>query len=376
MGIPFLVLAIIIFIIADYFIRLQLKKSKENAKRKEREAILNANINIDYSMESKTLKRVEVDNPAARILAVDDEEIILDSFRKILVLDGYSVDTVETGQEALGLIQKNQYDFVFTDLKMPQMGGVEVCKGVKQLRPDIDVIVITGYASVDTAVETMKFGAMDYIQKPFTEDELLTHVKEFVIRRNDSITNQLTHAIKIVHKPEQLETKSDDFSIPGGVFIANNHTWLSVTQSGLIAVGVDDFAYKTLGGIEKVVLPVIGQNLLKGDALFSVTQGDKTVTFQTPVTGKVSEINTKLNENLVNDYFTPYYDNWVCKIEATGNEEVFEKHKIGNAAIELYQNDIKELNNKEKKDFSAFNSLSELDGDKFDKLTHRFFSLK
>jgi CheY-like chemotaxis protein len=376
MGIPFLVLAIIIFIIADYFIRLQLKKSKENAKRKEREAILNANINIDYSMESKTLKRVEVDNPAARILAVDDEEIILDSFRKILVLDGYSVDTVETGQEALGLIQKNQYDFVFTDLKMPQMGGVEVCKGVKQLRPDIDVIVITGYASVDTAVETMKFGAMDYIQKPFTEDELLSHVKEFVIRRNDSITNQLTHAIKIVHKPEQLETKSDDFSIPGGVFIANNHTWLSVTQSGLIAVGVDDFAYKTLGGIEKVVLPVIGQNLLKGDALFSVTQGDKTVTFQTPVTGKVSEINTKLNENLVNDYFTPYYDNWVCKIEATGNEEVFEKHKIGNAAIELYQNDIKELNNKEKKDFSAFNSLSELDGDKFDKLTHRFFSLK
>jgi CheY-like chemotaxis protein len=376
MGIPFLVLAIIIFIIADYFIRLQLKKSKENAKRKEREAILNANINIDYSMESKTLKRVEVDNPAARILAVDDEEIILDSFRKILVLDGYSVDTVETGQEALGLIQKNQYDFVFTDLKMPQMGGVEVCKGVKQLRPDIDVIVITGYASVDTAVETMKFGAMDYIQKPFTEDELLSHVKEFVIRRNDSITNQLTHAIKIVHKPEQLEIKSDDFSIPGGVFIANNHTWLSVTQSGLIAVGVDDFAYKTLGGIEKVVLPVIGQNLLKGDALFSVTQGDKTVTFQTPVTGKVSEINTKLNENLVNDYFTPYYDNWVCKIEATGNEEVFEKHKIGNAAIELYQNDIKELNNKGKKDLSAFNSLSELDGDKFDKLTHRFFSLK
>ena len=62
-------------------------------------------------------------DPAARILCVDDEEVILDSLRKILVLDGYNVDTVETGQEALGLVQTRDYDFVFTDLKMPSMPG-------------------------------------------------------------------------------------------------------------------------------------------------------------------------------------------------------------------------------------------------------------
>jgi DNA-binding NtrC family response regulator len=112
-----------------------------------------------------------VPNPKARILCVDDEDVILDSFRKILVLDGYSVDTVNSGAEALNLIKSHHYDFVFTDLKMPEMDGVEVTKSVKYLRPDIDVIIITGYATVETAVECMKLGAMDYVQKPFTEDD-------------------------------------------------------------------------------------------------------------------------------------------------------------------------------------------------------------
>ena len=63
------------------------------------------------------------------------------------MLAGFSVDTVETGQEALGLVRKHDYDFVFTDLKMPGMDGLDVTKAVKHLRPDIDVAIITGYAT-------------------------------------------------------------------------------------------------------------------------------------------------------------------------------------------------------------------------------------
>ncbi|MCK5076167.1 MAG: response regulator, partial [Calditrichia bacterium] len=154
---PFII-AIIIFIVADILIRVIIKKTSEKRQRKDREKALVEHLNLDFTHVTKTLKRVEVENPKAKILAVDDEEIILSSFRKILVLDGYSIDTVETGQEALGLIQTHHYDFVFTDLKMPEMDGVDVCKGVKHIRPDIDVIIITGYASVETAVETMKYG--------------------------------------------------------------------------------------------------------------------------------------------------------------------------------------------------------------------------
>jgi CheY-like chemotaxis protein len=116
-------------------------------------------LNLDFTHEAKSLKRVDVPNPLARILAVDDEPVVLDSFRKILVVAGYAIDTVESGREALGLVQKHKYDFAFTDLKMPEMDGLDVVKGVKHFSPETDVIVITGYATIESAVNAMKFGA-------------------------------------------------------------------------------------------------------------------------------------------------------------------------------------------------------------------------
>ena len=181
---------IILFFFLNIAARVLYDRLKEIRIQAEREEALAVSLNLDFTHESKTLKRVEVSEPRARILCVDDEEVVLDSFRKILALGGYCVDTVETGQEALGLIQKNDYDFVFTDLKMPNMSGTDVVKSVKHLRPDVDVVVITGYASVDTAVECMKHGAMDYVEKPFTEEELRIFVKHALIKRQDRIEKQ------------------------------------------------------------------------------------------------------------------------------------------------------------------------------------------
>jgi PleD family two-component response regulator len=96
--------------------------------RKAREQALDTGLKLDVSEEAPTLTRVELDNPQARILAVDDEKIVLDSLRKMLALGGFSIDTVESGSEALGLIRKRDYDFVFTDLKMPGW-TVEVTRG-------------------------------------------------------------------------------------------------------------------------------------------------------------------------------------------------------------------------------------------------------
>ena len=197
------VVTIIVFVLVDFLLRVYFQKRQELKLRKEREAALDIGLKLDYSEEAKTLKRVEVKNAKARILAVDDEPIILDSFRKILVVAGYSIDTVEKGREALGLILKHDYDFVFTDLKMPEMDGLEVTKAVKHLRPDIDVIVITGYASIDTAVETMKYGAMDYVQKPFTEDELIEFFNKSLIKRRDRIEREMKPTVRLDHPVDQ-----------------------------------------------------------------------------------------------------------------------------------------------------------------------------
>lgn len=111
---------------------------------------------------------------------------------------------------------------------MPEMDGVEVCKSIKHLRPDIDVIIITGYASIESAVETMKFGAMDYVQKPFSEDELLAMVKKALIIRQDRIKKQLKPKVHITHFSGLEEQRGSEFAIPGGVFISEGHCWVSV----------------------------------------------------------------------------------------------------------------------------------------------------
>jgi len=319
------------------------KRMTEQKQKKEREQVLQESLKLDFTSEAKTLKRAQVDNPKARILCVDDEEVILGSFRKILVLDGYSVDTVENGQEALGLIQKHHYDFVFTDLKMPMMDGVEVCKSVKHLRPDIDVIIITGYASIETAVETMKYGALDYVEKPFTEDELIAFVKKSLIKRQDRIQKQLKPKVHITHLPASDDFIQGEFSIPGGVFIAKNHTWVSMNQEGIAKVGIDDFAQKLIGKVSSLELPNLGMTIKAGQPLFTIKQGNRTVTFSSPVSGKVAQVNTLLQDNLDALEITPYERNWVCALDAENLDNEIKEMTIGKSAVTFFQDDIEKF---------------------------------
>ena len=183
----FFLIMVTAFFLADFFVRILMAKRAQRRRDAERQKALEFDLNLDVSEDTPSLKRVQIDDPRAQILAVDDESIVLDSFRKILVMAGYSVDTVESGQEALNLIQKNgdNYDFLFTDLKMPTMNGVDVVKGAHHLNPNIDIIVITGQASIQSAVECMRYGTIDYVEKPFTSEELEEAVATWCIRRKE-----------------------------------------------------------------------------------------------------------------------------------------------------------------------------------------------
>ncbi len=387
MALLIVIIAFICFIIADMLIRKYLEKHKAKKAREEREKILQVSLNLDFTHEAKTLKRAEVENPKARILAVDDEPVILDSFRKILVLDGYSVDTVETGQEALGLVQKHHYDFVFTDLKMPHMSGEDVCKSVKHLRPDIDVIIITGYASVESAVETMKYGAMDYVQKPFTEEELTEMVKKFVVKRHDRIQKQIKPKVHITHLSYKDDPKSTEFFIPGGVFISEGHCWCAVNQDGTVKMGIDDFAKKLLGKIEDIEMPNLGMIVTKGQTLFNVKAGGKTFHFKSPLSGKVSKINSDLKEDFEALDITPYEKNWICTVDADNLDTELPELKIGNTAVNYYQEQIDKaqeilkeklvqsgkLKEDDKANVLQYGVLSELTNLEMDEFAEKFF---
>jgi DNA-binding NtrC family response regulator len=113
-----------------------------------------------------------------QILVVDDEINICRSVEKILSKVGIRVRSALNGEEALRLLASEPFDAVLTDLKMSRLGGMEVLRRAKELNPGLPVIVMTGYASVSSAVEVMKLGAVDYLPKPFTPDEIRAVVRQ------------------------------------------------------------------------------------------------------------------------------------------------------------------------------------------------------
>ena len=111
-----------------------------------------------------------------RILVVDDELIVRDSLKEWLAEEGFSVDMAASGLEALDQLTKQSYQLMLLDIKMPGMDGVEVLQKARESSPDLKVIMMTAYATVETAVEAMKIGALDYLVKPFDPEAMVPMV--------------------------------------------------------------------------------------------------------------------------------------------------------------------------------------------------------
>lgn len=129
--------------------------------------------------ESETEKR-----GPTRILVVDDEEIMRTFLKEVLSDEGYRIDLAVSGRDAVEKMSANQYDIIITDIVMPELDGLGVVAAAKDLPYEVDVVVMTGYASMGTAVESMKLGAIDYITKPFNIDQIRIIVSNAVKERS------------------------------------------------------------------------------------------------------------------------------------------------------------------------------------------------
>ena len=114
---------------------------------------------------------------APRILIVDDEERFRLTLGKLLKVRELDVTTLGSGPEALEVLKQEQYDVIVLDVRMPGMDGIETLAEIKKLNPNIEVIILTGHASVDAAVDIMKLGGYDYLLKPCSVEELIEKIE-------------------------------------------------------------------------------------------------------------------------------------------------------------------------------------------------------
>src|SRR5690606_24765260 len=145
------------------------------------------------------MKRGQMDatNETAHVLVVDDEGAIRYSVSKTLQRVGYNVNEAASGEEALEMMKADRYDVVLTDIRMPGLTGVELLKRIKDIAPDAIVILMTGYASLGTAVEALRLGAHDYLIKPSSSQDIRQSVARGVERaRNLKRRRALLDAIR------------------------------------------------------------------------------------------------------------------------------------------------------------------------------------
>jgi len=140
----------------------------------------------------------------ARILIVDDQEMMRDSLAATLAREGHEVVAAGDGPVAVNKLQTSRFDLLITDLKMPRMTGIELLAEAKKLRPDMPVVLMTAFATVQTAVEAMKLGAYDYIQKPFDGEEIRLLVERTLEHSRLKLENAAFRSMAEVNAPRPL----------------------------------------------------------------------------------------------------------------------------------------------------------------------------
>lgn len=163
------------------------------------------------------------------VLIMEDEFSVTKGLEMVLSEEGYDVAVAATGQAALEIFREKGCDVLVADLRLPDIDGMDVVRLIKSARPDTIVVVITGYASVDSAVESMKLGAFDYLPKPFTDDQIKSAVNRAVKQKQSELPS--VSAPKTATAEEKLLQKREIFRVLNRA--AEDHdTWNGTMEGG------------------------------------------------------------------------------------------------------------------------------------------------
>lgn len=157
------------------------------------------------------------DNITNKILVIDDEEVVGESLRRTFQDDGYVIEIAHSGLEGLQKTRRDKFDLAIVDLKMPDISGLDVIKKIKEEQPDMMMVMITGYSTVDSATEALKTGVFDYLPKPFTPEEI-SNVVEKALETKQRLTKekQELDALKSLRHVE-ISTSGFDAKSPAAV---------------------------------------------------------------------------------------------------------------------------------------------------------------
>ncbi|MEW5794778.1 MAG: response regulator [Candidatus Zixiibacteriota bacterium] len=222
------------------------------------------------------------------ILTIDDEQIVLDSVQKHLKRENYELLFALSARDALAKLDKQSVDIVLTDLMMPEIDGLEFLELIKKRSPQTPVIMITGYATISSALQATNLGAFDYIAKPFTKAELL------------SVVNRAAQLVRAAQsRPGDLESQNhpDNPPIAGksGEHVIGEYGWNCLQDDGTVVLGVGKNFLDAIGKIQNIFLPSRGDELRQGSVYLRIFSADlRSHVVLSPLSGTVADVNERV----------------------------------------------------------------------------------
>lgn len=249
-----------------------------------------------------------------KIIIVDDEEATRRSLGDILKLEGFQVTTKSNGEEAIGALEKEEYDLMLLDLKMPGMSGLEVLDKVTELAPDCRVIMLTAHGSLESAIEALRQGAHDYILKPAAPHEIIASVSKGINKRTESerkrrLLEQMEASLQELKDAEGVETTPESSR---SVFTLGDNVKVDLERREIWQDDEKVSLTPTEGQLMKVLLENRGR-VLSHRELVMLVQGYQTTDWEAPEIMRplVSRLRRKLATFAEGD-------EWIINVRGTG----------------------------------------------------------
>jgi CheY-like chemotaxis protein/glycine cleavage system H lipoate-binding protein len=244
---------------------------------------------------------------ARDILVIEDEPMVTQAVEMVCGDQGMSVMSVDSARAALECLQTCEFRLVLCDIMMQELDGFQFLGELAQQGIHIPVIMMTGYSTVENAVRSLAAGAIDYLPKPFTADELLT-----VIRRS-----LRTGALLEAAESAGLEREGSLTYVPcPDHYLRLGHvSWVRMEDEGTARVGVSDLFLKAADGIRELELSEPGEDLVQGIPCAVATAPDGSAhSIMCPMSGKVLEVNAEVHADPRLVEKDPYFKGWLYRI--------------------------------------------------------------
>lgn len=245
-----------------------------------------------------------------KILIVDDDSVIAQSCKRILGSEGYVVSVAGLGEEAIKKVSKEEFSLVITDIRLPDIYGLKVLQETKIIQPESDVVVITGYPSLDDAKESVRLGALEYIEKPFTPEFMINTVKKVFDRRGWILRKAYIDQFRYGVVPS---TELDEKTI-----YYKEGTWARPLRGNYWEIGIDVRYWFLAGQLLYLELPEDLRAIASGEPFCRLlTGGGQIYELPAPMSGVVREINTRANEVMCNltGNLSEGWMLWILRIE-------------------------------------------------------------